>query len=128
MPCDGVAVLAAQKVRFDVLSELASPPGRKALSAYFGGKGVEVLGTEILADSLWIRVPGGNLVVRQSGDDLRVLRLGNPALPELPGLARALADLAGLVLAQRVAEAVRKAGTVDRVSVTPRGTVIEARL
>jgi len=128
VPCDGVAVLATQKVRFDVLSELASPAGRKALSAYLGRKGVEVLGTEILADSLWIGVPGGNLVVRQSGDDLQVLTLGNPALPELPDLASALAELAGLVLAQRVVEAVRKAAMVDRVSVTPRGTVIEARL
>lgn len=37
-------------------------------------------------------------------------------------------ELAGLVLAQRVIAAIRKAGAVDRVSVTPRGTVIEARL
>jgi hypothetical protein len=123
--------MTAKAVRIDVPGELRTPAGRKALRALLESRGVKVGGVDVLAGALWVRVPGGNLVIRQEGGCLEVVGLGNPLVPEgmLEKLPAVLEALAGVLVQQRVLAAVQRLVQVDQVTRAPNGAlVIQAKL
>lgn len=132
MPCDGIAVLAAKPVRIDVVGELSTPAGRKALQAYLEAAGLAVEGIETGRDTLTVRLRGGSyFVLQRSGGSVHAAGYGLGGLGS-DFLARCLADcerVAGLLLQQRVLAALQKVVQVDRVSRAPNGAVVvEARI
>jgi len=133
MPCDGVAVLAAKPVRIDVVGELSTPAGRKALQAYLeAAAGLAVEGVEARQEALTIRLKGGAwFTLQRSGGSVSVTGYGLAGLGS-DFLNRRLADcerVAGLLLQQRVLAALQKVVQVDRVSRAPNGAlVVEARV
>lgn len=131
MPCDGVAVMTAKAVRIDVPGELRTPAGQKALRALLESRGVKVEGVEVLAGALWVRVPGGYLVIRQESGRLQVAGLGGPRVPAglVEKLPAVLEALAGVLVQQRVLAAVQKLVQVEEVTRAPNGAlVIQAKL
>lgn len=132
MPCDGIAVLPAKAVRIDVVGELSTPTGRKALQAYLEAAGLAVEGVEAGQEAVIVRLKGGAcFTVQRSGGSVRAAGYGLGGLGS-DFLAQRLADcerVAGLLLQQRILAALQKVVQVDRVSRAPNGAVVvEARI
>jgi hypothetical protein len=127
MPCDGIAVLAAKPVRIDVVGELSTPAGRKALQAYLEAVGLAVEGVEAGQEAVTVRLKGGAwFTLQRCGGSVRVVGYGLGGLGA-DFLTQRLADcerVAGLLLQQRVLAALQKVVRVDRVSRASNGAVV----
>lgn len=127
MPCDGITVLPARAVRTEVVRELSTAAGRKALRAYLEETGLAVEAVEAGQDGLTVRLRGGAyFALRRSGGSVYMAGYGLGGLGS-DFLARRLADcerVAGVLLQQRVLAALRKVAQVDRVSRAPNGVLV----
>ncbi|MEW5932044.1 MAG: hypothetical protein AB1816_00465 [Bacillota bacterium] len=132
MPCDGITVLPARAVRTEVVRELSTAAGRKALRAYLEETGLAVEAVEAGRDGLTVRLRGGAyFALRQGRGGTYIAGYGLEGLGS-DFLSRCLADcerVAGVLLQQRVLAALQKVVQVDRVSRAPNGAVVvEARI
>lgn len=132
MPCDGIAVLPARTVRTEVVRELSTAVGRKALRAYLEETGLAVEAVEAGRDGLTVRLRGGAcFALRQGRGGTCIVGYGVDGLGS-DFLSRRLAGcerVAGLLVQQCVLAVLQKVVRADRVSRAPGGAVVvEARI